>query len=217
LLLIAAVLAAPAPASIWVADNARSPVLRVDASGNAEVRWRDARGRFQTLLVPRTGRVLPGGHINGRDVSRPDRQTQLPLAVSMRRTPEGRHWALQRWQPVVGGPVELRLARWTGAAPLLSAEVAEGRLAGTVTYHGRPLYGTSPTPEGKRLRILVYVDGRAGSSWRRLLGVFPRTASGSFGVLLRPAWTAPAYRLTLRAPNLGWAYTPDMRVVVTNP
>jgi hypothetical protein len=95
--------------------------------------------------------------------------------------------------------------------------VAEGRLVGTVTYHGKPLYGTSPTPEGKRVRVLVYVDARRGTSWRRLVGVFPRAPAGSFAVLLRPAWTAPAYRLTLRAPNLGWAYLPDTRVVVTNP
>jgi hypothetical protein len=217
LLLIVAVLPVSAGASIWVANSARGPALRVDARGNAEVRWRDTRGRLQTLLIPRSGRVLPGGHISGRDVSRLDARTDLPLAVSVRRTPDGRAWALQRWQQAAGGPVELRFSRWTGEPPLLSAEVAEGRLVGTATYHGKPLYGITPTPEGKRLRVLVYVDARRGSSWQRLLGVFPRAPEGSFALLLRPAWMAPSYRLTLRAPNIGWAYTPDMRVVVTNP
>lgn len=216
LLLVAAVLPVGARGSVWVANAAGGATLRVDDRGNAEVRWR-AGGRLQTLLIPRTGLVLPGGHITGRDVSRPERRTDLPLAVSVRRSADGRLWALQRWQQVPGGPVELRFSRWTGAPPLISGEVAEGRLVGTVTYHGKPLYGTSPTPEGKRVRVLVYVDARRGTSWRRLVGVFPRAPAGSFAVLLRPAWTAPAYRLTLRAPNLGWAYLPDTRVVVTNP
>jgi hypothetical protein len=211
------VLPATTAASVWITNSARAPTLRVDARGNAEVRWRDGNGTLRTLLVPRSGRVLPGGHITGRDVSRPDAQTDLPMAVSVRRTPDGRHWALQRWQLVPGRPTELRFSRWTGEPPLVAAEVTEGRLAGTVTYHGKPLYGTSRTPEGKRVRVLLYVDAQTGSSWRRLVGVFPRAPDGSFSVLLRPDWMAPAYRLMLRAPNAGWAYTPDMRVIVTNP
>jgi hypothetical protein len=219
LLLLAAAGVAPgaAHASIWVADGARAPALRVDARGNAEVRWRDARGGAQTLLIPRRGKVLPGGHIAGRDVSRPDPATDLPLAVAVRRTPDGRLWALQRWQILPGRPVELRFARWTGEPTLVTAEVAEGRLLGTATYHGRGLYGFSPTTAGKRVRVAAYVDAQADASWRRLLGVFPRAPDGSFRLLLRPEWSAQAYRVTLRAPNLGWVYAPDARVVVTAP
>jgi hypothetical protein len=217
LLLLLAVLPTTADASIWVTNGARSPTLRVDARGNAEVRWRDARGRMQTLLIPRQGKVLPGGHIVGRDVSRREATSTVPLAVAVRRTRDGRLWALQRWQVMPRGPVELRFARWTDEPTLLSAEVEDGRLVGTATYHGRPLFGSWPTTAGKRVRVVAYVDAQAGSSWRRLLGVFPRSPDGSFSVLLRSEWAAPAYRVTLRAPNLGWAYTPDARVVVTNP
>jgi hypothetical protein len=217
LLVLAAVLPTTAHASIWVANGARASTLRVDVRGNAEVRWRDTRGRRRTLLIPRHGKVLPGGHIVGRDVSRRQATSSVALAVAVRRTPDGRLWALQQWQVVVGGPVELRFARWSGESTSLSAELAEGRLIGTATYHGKPLFGFSPTTAGKRVRVLAYVDAQSGSSWRRLLGVFPRSPDGSFSVLLRPEWAAPAYRVTLRAPNLGWSYTPDARVIVTTP
>jgi hypothetical protein len=213
----AAVAPATAHASVWVTNDARAPALRLDAHGNAEVRWRDARGHAHTLLIPRRGEVLPGGHIAGRDVSRRDTATDVPLAVIVRRTSDGRRWALQRWQTLPGHPVELRFSRWTGAVPEVTAEIDAGRLVGTATYHGRGLYGVSPTPAGKRVRVLIYVDAQAGTSWRRLLGVFPRPPDGSFAVFLRPEWTAPAYRLTLRAPNIGWAYVPDARATVSTP
>jgi hypothetical protein len=217
LLLFLLVVPTNAHASIWVTNGARAPTLLVDARGNAEARWRDAGGRMHTLLIPRRGEVFPGGHVTGRDVSRRQPLSTVALAATVRRTPDGRLWALQRWQPVPGGPVELRFARWTGEPTAVSAEVVEGRLTGTASYHGKPLFGLSPTTAGKRVRVLAYIDAQSGSSWRRLLGVFPRAPDGSFSVLLRPEWAAPAYRVTLRAPNLGWAYTPDARVVVTSP
>ena len=216
-LVFAAVMPVAAGASVWVANTARAPSLRVDARGNAEARWRDARGTMHSLLIPRRGQVLPGGHIVGRDISRPDGTTSLPLAVTVRRTPDGRLWALQRWQILPGRPVELRFARWTGEPTIVSAEVADGRLVGSATYHRQPLFGLSPTPEGKRVRVAAFVDAEAGDSWRRLLGVFPRAPDGSFALLFRPEWTAPTYRVTLRAPNLGWAYLPDTRTAVTSP
>jgi hypothetical protein len=33
-------------------------------------------------------------------------------------------------------------------------------------------------------------------------------------VQLRPAWTAPRYRVTVTGPNRGWTYAPDASVVV---
>jgi hypothetical protein len=217
LLFLIAALPTTAEASVWVANGARAPALRVDTRGNAEVRWHDARGRLHTLLVPHRGSVLPGGRIVGRDVSRQQTASRVSLAVVVRRTPDGRLWALQRWQVVAGGPVGLRFARWSGEATVVSAEVTEGRLVGMAMYHGRPLFGVSPTTAGKRVRVLAYIDAQSGSSWTRLLGVFPRSPDAAFSLLLRPEWAAPAYRVTLRAPNLGWAYTPDTRIVVTNP
>jgi hypothetical protein len=67
----------------------------------------------QTLLIPRQGKVIPGGHIGGRDVSQRQATSTVPLAVAVRRTPAGRLWALQRWQVAPRGPVELRFARWS--------------------------------------------------------------------------------------------------------
>jgi hypothetical protein len=217
IILVAALPTAAASASIWVTNNARAPVLRVDARGNAEVAWRDAGGQVRTLLVPRTGEVLPGGKIRGRDISRRQSNSQLPLAVVVRRTPDGRLWALQRWQVVPNGPLELRFARWTGEPTSVDAEVLNGRLVGTATYHQTPLYGFSPTTAGKRVRVAVLLDARDGASWRRLLGVFTRAPDGGFSVFLRPEWMSTAYRVTLRGPNLGWAYTPDTRSLVMYP
>src|SRR3982751_931386 len=82
-----------AAASIWITNGARAPTLGVDSHGNAEIGWRDTRGLRHTLLVPPRGRVLPGGHA-GRDVSRRV-GLKLPLARVVRRTPDGRLWALQ--------------------------------------------------------------------------------------------------------------------------
>jgi hypothetical protein len=217
LIVLAAALPSVANASVWVANNARAPTLRVDARGNAEVGWRDASGNLRTLLVPRTGRVLPGGKISGRDISRRQSTSQLPLGVVVRRTPDGRFWALQRWQVLPNGPVELHFARWTGEPTSVNAEVANGRLIGTATYHQNPLYGFSPTTAGKRMRVVALVDARDGASWRRLLGVFPRPPDGAFSVFLRPEWISAAYRITLPGPNLGWAYTPDTRSIVLSP
>src|SRR5205823_6459513 len=146
-LALAAATASPAAASIWVANGGRAPTLQVDARGNAEIGWHDARGAH-TLLVPRSGSVLPGGRLTGRDISRPI-PSSVAMAVVTRRTPDGRYWALQRWQVLPNGPVELHFARWTGEPTTVTAEVANDHLTGSAAYHGRPVYGYSPTTAGK--------------------------------------------------------------------
>ena len=221
---VAAVLiaSAEASASIWVASGARSPQLRVDARGYAEVSWRDARGARRTVLVPPRGRLLPGGRISGRDVSR---AIGLPLAmkVVVRRTPDGRLWALQRWRVQPGRPEELHFSRWRGAPTALTATAVCCRgtgetLEGSATFAGRPVFGFSPTPEGKRLRAVVYVDcfgcPLSPRGWARAIGLFPRAPDGSFSLFVRPAWLGPRYRLTLAGPNRGTTFAPDARLVV---
>lgn len=210
--------AGSARASIWIADGARSPQLRVDAGGSAEVRWRDSRGVSRTLLVPPRARLLPGGRITGRDVSRPISTVTIPMRVLVRRTSDGRLWALQAWRVLPRGPVELHLSRWRGAPTRIEAEspcCADGRLRGTVTFGGRPVYGFSPTPEGKRIRSIAYVDhARRAGGWARAAGVFLRPPAGSFALFLQSRWRSTRYRVTVPGPNRGTTLAPDARVVV---
>jgi hypothetical protein len=128
----------------------------------------------------------------------------------VRRTPDGRLWALQAWQ-VVPGPVELQLVHWQGAPTQLTLASGGTHLTGNLTYYGAPVTGTTFTLEGNHPRIYVYLDcfacgGKAG--WTRMIGVAPK-ADGSFSVLLRPDWTGSRYRATVLGPNLGSTLAPD--------
>src|SRR5215210_3325351 len=159
----AACLVAPAvaAASVTVATNVQRPALRVDAKGNAEVSW-TAGGRRQYLLVPPTGRFLPGGRLPRGDVSRPVSGVPLPYLRVLRRTPDGRLWALQTWQVAFSKAVELRFSRWRGAPtqitlaamPSGTTEVLQGR----ATFQGRPVTGTSPTNAGKPVLLSGFFD-----------------------------------------------------------
>ena len=200
-----------AAASITVATGAQQPALRVDATGNAEVSW-TAGGERRYVLVPPTGRVYPGRRLVGADVSRPAAGPALPFRRVVRRTPDGRLWALQAWRIRPGGPVELRFSRWRGEPPLvtLNAELAfEGELlSGRATFAGRAVPLTSPTPEGKRLRSFVYLDRFAGESWKRVGSVATR-ANGTFRRLLKPSELGSRYRAILPGPNIGATLAPD--------
>ena len=213
---VAAALAGPAAASITAASNAQRPALRVDARGYAEVSWLE-RGERRTLLIPPAGRYLPGGRIQGPDVSRTASVPGLPFARVVRRTPDGRLWALQAWRVQANGPVELRFARWRGAPAAVEADVTLRRLTGTATFGGRGIYGTSPTTAGTQIRHYALVDClrcQGATGWKRLLGVRLSGPRGSFSLLLRPAWAALRYRVTVAGPNRGWTYAPDASVVV---
>jgi hypothetical protein len=216
---LGAVLALPGAASgsIWVADNAQRPALQVDARGYAEVSW-TAGGARHTLLVPPRGRLLPGARLSGSDVSRA-LELKLPLARAVRRTPDGRRWALQAWRPRQGGPVELHFSRWRGSPTALTLETGCCRfesefLHGRASFQGRPVFGTSPTPEGKRLRAYAYIECFACPAsprgWGQIVGVSPRR-DGTFSARLRLAWRAKRYRATIAGPNRGTTLAPDMR------
>jgi hypothetical protein len=209
--------AGAAAASIWTADGARAPSLRVDARGNAEVSWTEGGAR-RTLLVPPSGKTLPGGRLPGPDVSRPARVPGLALARVLRRTPDGRLWALQEWQVRPGGPSELHLARWRGAPTKLTLALEGERLSGRATFQGKPVAGRTLTPEGKRPRIFVYLDcfgcpAASGGGWARMLGIAPR-ADGTFAVRLRPSWRGTRYRATVAGPNAGETLAPDARAEI---
>ena len=202
--------------SIWIVSDER-PGLRVDAKGTAEVSWRAGGGR-QTVIVPPTGQLFHGGSLAGPDVSRAASVPGLALALAVRRTPDGTLWALQAWQVSPGGPTEVHLARWKGAPTKLTLSSDGVRLTGAASFQGKPVTGTTFTPEGKHPRIYVYLDCFAcpaahGAGWGRMLGIAPR-ADGSFAVRLRSDWTGKKYRATVAGPNIGTTFAPDARVVV---
>lgn len=210
--LLALASAAAASASITVATNVQRPALRVDARGNAEVSW-TAGGARRYLLVPPTGRVFPGRRLSGRDVSAGTTSVSLPFRRVLRRTPDGRLWALQTWRVRPGGPVELRFSRWRGAPPRVTAETRpqfQGELlTGSATLAGRPVPLFSPTPEGKRIRSFAYVDRWNGTGWSRVAGAATR-ADGTFRLFISAGALAPRYRAVLPGPNVGATLAPDV-------
>ena len=215
-LLAAGVVAAPAAyGSIWITNDAKRPQLAVDARGFAQVTWLQGGAR-QIVIVPPKGQLTHGSSLTGPDVSRPAPGLHVPLAVVVRRGPAGTLWALQQWQVQPGGPVELHLARWTGAQPELHLALDAQRLTGSAAFQGRPLTGFTFTLEGKRLRVYVYLDcfGCPGAphGWSRMLGVAPK-ADGTFALLLRPSWTGRRYRATVAGPS----YAPDAQTEIAAP
>ncbi len=205
----------PSGGSVWITNSPSRPSLQVDSRGDALVSWTE-RGVRKTLLVPPRGEVLPGGQLAGSDVSRPALGVRVPLQVgAVRRTLDGRLWALQEWDVA---PRELHLARWQGAPTKLTLALGANALSGTASFAGKPVTGFTSTPAGKRLRIYVYLEcfacpaGPPGG-WGKMLGVAPR-ADGTFHVLLRPSWVGKRYRATVAGPNVGATLAPDARVVI---
>ena len=220
LLVAAAVLlAAPAAAagSITVATNVQRPALRVDAKGNAEVSW-SAGGSRRYLLVPSTGRFLPGGRLPGRDVSRPATDVTLPYRRVLRRTPDGRLWALQTWQVAFSKAVELRFSRWRGAPTQITlAAMPSGRtevLGGRATFQGRPVTGTSPTNAGTPILHSGFFDcsGCGGAGWTRW-GAKRTAANGSFAITVPLSRRGSQYRVSIAGPNRGATLAPDAAAV----
>ena len=74
----------------------------MDAKGNGEVSW-TAGGERRFVFVPPTGKVYPGRRLAAPDVSRRSTAVALPFKRVLRRTPDGRLWALQTWRPQAGG------------------------------------------------------------------------------------------------------------------
>jgi hypothetical protein len=209
-----------ASASLNVATNVQRPALRVDARGWAEVSW-TAAGTRRFLLIPPTGRVFPGRRLTRPDVSSPTTAVAIPFRKVLRRTPNGRFWALQLWRVRPDGPAELRFSRWRGRATQLVIDAVTPRpdgyvVSGQATFHGRPIPLWSLTPEGKRIRSYAYIDRATPTGWRRIGGVRVR-ADGTF-VRFVPAGGIPRFRAVLPGPNISstvWA--PDARSAPAGP
>lgn len=213
LLLGGLALPALAAASVTIATGAQRPSLRVDARGNAEVGW-TAGGTRRTLLVPATGRLLPGGRLSSADAS--TRATApIPFARVVRRAADGRIFALQAWQVQPGGPVELRIARWRGAPTHITLALEGGTtLTGEATFQGRPVTGYARSFEGKQLRIYVYLDAFVGGAWKRIGGVVPRP-DGSFRRFVPSGFDGSTrYRATVLGPTAETTIAPDASAVV---
>lgn len=210
--LVALTATTSASASFTIAQGASRPALRIDARGFAEVSWSQG-GTRRTQLVPPEGKVLPGGRISGSDVSRPARVPGLSLARVVRRTPDGTLWALQQWE-VTPGHLQLHFARWKGRPTTVTLTRISDLLRGKVLFHGQPVSGFSRTPEGKRVRVYVYLDcfrcPGSSAGWKRMLGVPPK-ADGTFSAVLRPAWTGTRYRASIFGRNVGRTLMPDAR------
>jgi hypothetical protein len=205
-----------ARASIFVGADASQVQLRVDARGDAEVTF-VSKGSRDTVIVPPHGQLYHGGALAGPDVSRRVATPKLPLALTVRRTPDGRLWALQAWQVQPGGQVELHLARWKGAPTRLTLATDGTHVTGTASFQGKPATGFTFTLEGKRPRIYVDLDcfacgGKPG--WTRMTPVAPK-ADGSFSVFLRPEWVGKRYRATVSGPNIGTTFAPDAQIVIS--
>ena len=217
LLAAALAFATTAAGSIDVTVRGSKPALKVDARGAAEVSWTEG-GVRKTLLVPPSGRYVPGGRILSADVSVPAPKTRVAQAVLVRQTPDGRLWALQRTPMRPDGSTALRLARWKGAPTQLAASLSGERISGAAEFAGRGVFGTSPTTAGTAVTHFAWVDcWRCGAAagWKRLLGVRLRGPGGTFALALRPAWRASRYRVTVLGPNRGADYAPDAVSVVT--
>ncbi len=212
---------AAARASVTIAVNVDRAALRVDAAGNAEVSWL-AGGARRSVLVPAQGLLLPGGRLSGPDVSRAVTAPVLPFRRALRRTPDGRLWALQAWRVGVPGTLELRFSRWRGAPTLVTATATlKSRtvlIEGQASFQGRPVTGYSPTPEGDPIRLSAFVDCFAcrGSGWARVTGKATR-AGGKFGTFMRREWLGPRYRVIVPGPNRGTTLAPDAAVIVASP
>ena len=215
-LLVLPATAGPGAASIKVAADARAPSLRVDSAGNAEVEWTTSTGERRSLLVSPSGALTYGGKLAGGDVSTPA-PASIPFALSVRRTPDGALWALQAWQRLAGGPVELRFSRWRGAPTRLTLHTTCCRwggenVVGDASFQGKPIYGQHATRQGVPLDDLgrnVYLDSYRGDAWTRMMGILTNRPTGAFSLWIRPNWQGTHYRGAIIGPNWGWTLAPD--------
>jgi hypothetical protein len=210
-----------AQASVCVCVGGRDPSVRVSPKGHAEVGWTTRAGLREHAVVRPSGRVDFGTRIKS-DVSRKARQTRLPYGKVIRRTPDGRLWAIQMWRPDPAGRAQLRFSRWKGQPTRLSSRVwccrrGQPVVSGEATFQGRPVFGRQDTKSGS-MRIGVRLDcfrcrlNRGG--WARATRAPTRGPDGAFAVRLRPRWEGTKYRVTIVGPNLGRPLAPDARSVV---
>ncbi len=218
LLAVVAMIAAPARGSVKVAGNAPAPRLCVMSDGRAEVSWSGSR----VATVALNGGVVWGHPHCSRNVGQPESSMQIPMAVVVLRAPDGTYHALQQWQRLAGGPVELRYSRWDGEPTklVLRADAvprgAEERVRGVLTFHGKPVHGFRSTSAGVPLDPFgrnVYLDAYRAGGWQRMMGILAHKGSGAFSLWIRPQWEGSSYRGRVIGPNLGSTLAPDAEAI----
>ena len=205
-----------ATASIKVAGDARDATLRVDGSGFAEVDWTTTGGERRSLVISPSGSVRYGGHLAGTDVSQPG-SVSIPFAVAVRRTADGKLWALQSWRRLLHGPAELRFSRWRGDPTRLTlravcCKYGGENVQGEASFQGRPIYGQHSTRAGVPLDSFgrnVYLDSYRGTGWTRMMGILTNRPNGFFSLWIRSYWQGTRYRGAIIGPNWGWTLAPD--------
>jgi hypothetical protein len=216
--LVLLVVAPNAVASVGVGSNAASPRLRVDAKGNAEISYVQGGSRM-TVLVPKTGAVVYGSKLSGRDVSRAASKPALQFMKVLRKAPGGWFYALQTW-PTRSGPAELRFSRWRGAPTKLTLAATQEHfgiaLQGKVTYDGKPIPIRSRAPGGVAVREYVYIEQRVGGQWQIVGGIAVKS-NGTYRRMLNGGATGSLFRATVAGPNVGAVYAPDVVVQIPPP
>ncbi|MEX0850282.1 MAG: hypothetical protein WD015_02150 [Gaiellaceae bacterium] len=221
---------------VWGALNARPPSAEVP---QVRFRWDYAggwgkyrNGKYWTRFKNRCG-AYDG--------------PPLPMLVAACKAPNGTYWTIQAWQrrlPLLGFDpwlpehtnVELHVAHWSGALPLLEAHskfTYDGRwqgVFGRYSYLGSPVYGFGATPKGvpkDNYGRNLYIDtlnSAYGPGWKRESGILTHKGTGTFchsfvpqrpfagypSQDLRPAAPGERYRFTAGGPGV----TPVMQVEV---
>jgi hypothetical protein len=205
-------LAPTAAGSYGLASGPSSATLRVDESGSAGITWR-AGGQTSSFVVPTSGQGYHG--TVAADVSKPV-SLALPMAIAVRRAPNGTLYALQLVK-VGSRPASLDLSRWKGPPTAITLAIAGDHLIGTVTFAGKPVSGSSPTLAGRSSRVYVDIEclgcPGATTTWQLIVGVPPKP-DGTFRVYLRQSWVGSKYRATVQGPNIGGQLAPDARTVI---
>ncbi len=208
-----------AAGSVQVGSNPVRVALRVGPGGAAEASWTTGSGARRVAAIAPSGEIRWGRGIAGRDVSAPAPDVRLPLAVSVRRTPDGALWALQAWRRLRTGSVELRFSRWQGDPTRLTLDAVcckwrSERIQGVAQFQGQPIYGFSSTRKGVPLDDSgrnVYLDSFRKGGWRRMMGILTHRPTGFYRLWIRPNWRGQRYRGTIIGPNRGWTLAPDAR------
>ena len=192
------VLPVAAGAAEIVDRNVGSPTLQVDSHNVALVSYtvkgtqrhvlywgavdwadtfkRDYSGGWKSKVADYKRFSNSCGHYTG---------AQLPFMIAACDAPDGSHWALQQWGRLwrnYGGdtaPNELYVSHWRGQPAELAIQTdysyhgKHQHLWGTLTFHGKPVFGLHHTlagvPTDKQGRN-IYVDYLAGTEWRRASG-----------------------------------------------
>jgi hypothetical protein len=142
--------------------------------------------------------------IRGRDASAPTAAVKIPFKRVLRRTPDGRFWALQMWRTRANGGVELRFSRWRGAPTKLTAQITTtddtATIVGYAAFHGQPIVGAP-----------VYVDCSGCSNrarWTRI-GSTKTQGDGDYTFVVPPGSRDARYRTSVIGPNIGAILAPD--------